>query len=205
MLPVAVIKPAVPMLPILALPVAVIKPTVPMLPILAFPDTERETNVPVDVMFGCAAVVTVPAVVALVAAPLNVPVNVVAVTLPNVPLPVALTAPAVTKLPPVILPVAVIKPVVPMFPILAFPLALTVVVNTALLNVTPDAFDVTDCDPNFILVPERYKSLKALVELPKSYVTFALGVILPVTLIFPAFVLPLTLRLASVPVLVILG
>ena len=38
-------------------------------------------NVPTLVIFGCAAVVTVPAVVALVAAPLNAPTNVVAVIL----------------------------------------------------------------------------------------------------------------------------
>ena len=43
------------------------------------PLTPSEVNVPTLVMFGCAAVVTVPAVVALVAAPLNAPTNVVAV------------------------------------------------------------------------------------------------------------------------------
>jgi hypothetical protein len=35
------------------------------------PLTPRLVSVPTEVMFGCAAVVTVPAVVALVAAPLN--------------------------------------------------------------------------------------------------------------------------------------
>ncbi len=39
----------------------------------------RLDSVPVEVILGCAAVVTVPAVVALVAAPLSAPTNVVAV------------------------------------------------------------------------------------------------------------------------------
>ena len=43
------------------------------------PLTPKLVNVPTDVMLGCAAVVTVPAVVALVAAPLNAPTKVVAV------------------------------------------------------------------------------------------------------------------------------
>jgi hypothetical protein len=55
------------------------------LPTVALPVTERLVSVPVDVIFGCAAVVTVPAVVA---APLNAPVNVVALTLPALMLPV---------------------------------------------------------------------------------------------------------------------
>ena len=40
-------------------------PAVPILPTLAFPLTLSVVNVPVLVMFGCALVVTVPAVVAL--------------------------------------------------------------------------------------------------------------------------------------------
>jgi hypothetical protein len=50
--------------------------------------TPKLVSVPTDVIFGCAAVVTVPAVVALVAAPDNAPVNVVALTLPALILPV---------------------------------------------------------------------------------------------------------------------
>ena len=46
---------------------------------VTLPVTAREVNVPTLVMFGCAAVVTVPAVVALVAAPLRAPTKVVAV------------------------------------------------------------------------------------------------------------------------------
>ena len=43
---------------------------VPMkLPDVILPDTVSAVNVPTDVMFGCAAVVTVPAVVAEVAVP----------------------------------------------------------------------------------------------------------------------------------------
>ena len=58
------------------------------LPALMLPVTANEVNVPVEVMFGCAAVVTVPAVVAAVAVPDKAPVNVVADTLPAVILPV---------------------------------------------------------------------------------------------------------------------
>jgi len=51
---------------------------------VTFPVTARLVNVPTLVIFGCAAVVTVPAVVAvvaLVAVPLSEPTNVVAVIL----------------------------------------------------------------------------------------------------------------------------
>ena len=61
------------------------------LPALMLPVTAKLVSVPVLVMLGCALVVTVPAVVALpavVAAPLNAPVNVVALTLPALMLPV---------------------------------------------------------------------------------------------------------------------
>jgi len=58
---------------------------------------------------------------AVVAAPLSAPVNVVADTLPNVPLPVADIIPPVIILPAFKLPVAVIKPAVPILPILALP------------------------------------------------------------------------------------
>ena len=59
------------------------------------PLTPNDVNVPTEVMFGWAAVVTVPAVVAEVAAPLNAPTNVVAVidALPKLALiPVLITA-----------------------------------------------------------------------------------------------------------------
>jgi hypothetical protein len=65
-------------------PLPIKKFAVAALPKLALPDvilpvTPKLVSVPTDVIFGCAAVVTVPAVVALVAAPLNAPTNVVAV------------------------------------------------------------------------------------------------------------------------------
>jgi hypothetical protein len=51
------------------------------LPLVVLPVTAKLVSVPTEVMLGCAAVVTVPAVVALVAAPVNEPTNVVDVTL----------------------------------------------------------------------------------------------------------------------------
>ena len=62
------------------------------LPAVILPVTASDVSVPTEVMFGCAAVVTVPAVVA---APLNAPTNVVAVIeeLPKLALmPVLITA-----------------------------------------------------------------------------------------------------------------
>ena len=50
-----------------AVPVAIVDtktPAVPKLPTLALPETLNVVNVPVDVILGCALVVTVPAVVA---------------------------------------------------------------------------------------------------------------------------------------------
>jgi hypothetical protein len=70
--------------PVATLEVSVLATTAPAvfkLPALALPVTVSDVSVPVDVMLGCAAVVTVPAVVALVAAPLRAPTNVVAVML----------------------------------------------------------------------------------------------------------------------------
>ena len=49
------------------------------------PETVNEVRVPTEVMVGCAAVVTVPAVVAVEALPTNAPVNVVADTVVNAP------------------------------------------------------------------------------------------------------------------------
>ena len=56
------------------------------------PVTARADRVPTDVIFGCALVVTVPAVVA---APDNAPVNVVALTLPALMFPVTLAFPPI--------------------------------------------------------------------------------------------------------------
>ena len=48
------------MLPPVTLPVATTKPAVPMLPTLALPVTVKLVSDPTDVMLGCAAVVSVP-------------------------------------------------------------------------------------------------------------------------------------------------
>ena len=48
-------------------PTALILPLVSMFPTVALPATLTKVNVPTEVMFGCAAVVTVPAVIAVVA------------------------------------------------------------------------------------------------------------------------------------------
>ena len=61
------------------------------LPPVMLPDTLKALNVPTEVMLGCAAVVTVPAVVA---APVKAPTNVVLVTLLN-PATVVTVAPSV--------------------------------------------------------------------------------------------------------------
>ena len=54
-------------------------PEVAKLPLVVVPVTVKLDNVPVEVILGCAAVVTVPAVVA---APLNAPTKVVAISDP---------------------------------------------------------------------------------------------------------------------------
>ena len=120
-----------------------------ILPTLKLPDTLNVDNVPTLVILGCAAVVTVPDVVALVAVPAlvaNVALATVPVTLapaialkpepspttvvniallapilPTFALPVTDRTPPVTKLAPTILPVAV-NIAVPTLPILALPL-----------------------------------------------------------------------------------
>ena len=73
MLPVAVIKPSVD-----KFPVADIEPPVSKLPDVVLPVTVSDVNVPTEVMLGCAAVVTVSAVVA-------VPAEVAKVALATVP------------------------------------------------------------------------------------------------------------------------
>ena len=65
-LPVDVNTPLVTKLAPVILPVAVINPAVPILPILALPLTDNDVNVPVLVILGCAAVVTVPAIPAVI-------------------------------------------------------------------------------------------------------------------------------------------
>ena len=91
------------------LPAAEIKPLVNKLPLVVLPVTVTEVNVPTEVMFGCAAVVTVPAVVAEVAV-VAVPALVAKVALATVPVtlaPVILDSPdpMPLMLAPVMLPV----------------------------------------------------------------------------------------------------
>ena len=78
--PLPVTAPEVFKLPPVMVPAAVIIPAVLMLPLVVLPVTARLLKVPTEVMLGCAAVVTVPAVVA---APVSAPTNVVDVTLDN--------------------------------------------------------------------------------------------------------------------------
>ena len=65
-----------------AVPVATVEINCPVtlaFPAVTLPVTANDVSVPTEVMLGCAFVVTVPAVVALVAAPDRAPTNVVAV------------------------------------------------------------------------------------------------------------------------------
>ena len=108
-------------------------PAVIMLPPVMLPDALNDVNVPTLVILGCAAALTVaeypetlmaympvsrslgtvPVVKLLaLATPITVlKLPIVALTLPPLMLPVALTKPAVVMLPPVTLPVADIEPV----------------------------------------------------------------------------------------------
>ena len=78
------------------LPAALTMPAVLMLPPVILPVALTLVKVPTDVILGCAAVVTVPAVVA---APVNAPVNAVADTLLN-PVMVVTVAPSVSGVDP---------------------------------------------------------------------------------------------------------
>ena len=78
----------------MALPVDEINPPVKILPLVVLPVTLKLVNVPTLVMFACAFVVTVPAVVAEVAVP-DVVANVALATVPVTLAPVRL----VNKLP----------------------------------------------------------------------------------------------------------
>ena len=68
-------------LPVVLFITVVPSPNAPVVPLIA-PELVRLVSVPTLVMFGCAAVVTVPAVVAVDALPDSAPENVVAVTVP---------------------------------------------------------------------------------------------------------------------------
>ena len=119
------LAPALTMLPQVTLPVDTVKLVPVIAPPVTAPLTANAVNVPTEVMFGCAAVVTVPAVVAapetvIVYVPLNLAAGIVPELIfapfnalrpaPDplnwlpVTVPVALTRPAVLKLPPCTLP-----------------------------------------------------------------------------------------------------
>jgi hypothetical protein len=108
---------------------------VPMkLPDVVFPVTVRLDNVPTLVMLGCAAVVTVPAVVAVVADPVMLPVMVLVTVNPvNVPTDVILGCAAVVTVPAVTAVVA--EPADPADPVM-LPVMVLVTVNP--VNVPTD-------------------------------------------------------------------
>ena len=143
-----------------------IRPAVPMLPMFALPGTLKLVNVPIDVIFGCEAVVNDALIV------VNIPA--VAPMLPTLALPVALIVPPVIKFPPVILPVAVINPPVPILPMLAFPVALIVLM---LLTGLPEKLVIPVPAGDIIKLPlpavEIVKSLPVLAPYPSAYIVLA--------------------------------
>jgi hypothetical protein len=62
--PYALITPPVEIFPALALPVIAIVLIIETLPTSTFPATDKEVRTPSDVIFGCAALATFPAVLA---------------------------------------------------------------------------------------------------------------------------------------------
>jgi hypothetical protein len=125
-----------------------------MLPEVTLPVTASDVNVPVDVILGCAAVVTVPAVVA---APVNAPTNVVLVTLLS-PATVVTVAPSVS---------AVLPSVTEALANLACA-TVPEEILVALIEVTlaPDPFNVPTKFPDVVLpVTAKLESVPTLVIL----------------------------------------
>ena len=92
-----------PLEPVLVMLLRLTSPAVIKLPLVVLPVTVRLLNVPTEVMLGCAAVVTVPAVVAEPAEPLTEPVMVDdTVNELNVPTEVMLGCAAVVTVPAVV-------------------------------------------------------------------------------------------------------
>ena len=96
-----------------------IRPAVVTLPLATLPLTVSAVNVPTDVMLACAAVVTVPAVVADAAEVANVALATVPVTL--APAMALSPEPLPANTAPVMLPVAEIRPAVRRFPVSMLP------------------------------------------------------------------------------------
>jgi hypothetical protein len=149
-----------------------------------------------DVMFGCAAVVTVPAVVALVAAPDRAPVNVVADTLPALMFPV--TARLVNVPTDVIFGCAAVVTVPAVVALVAAPLSAPV--NVVALTLPADMLPVTASDVN---VPtDVILGCAAVVTVPAVVAAPLNAPVNVVALTLPALILPVTASDPSVPTLV---
>ena len=175
----------------------------PTAPNVLTPDTDRLDKVPVLVILGCALVVTVSAVVERVEFPFKLPVNVVALILPAVILPLTLRVPLIFA------PEFVITNTLltPLTPIVTLPLGLVIstlldpftILSTTILPAVK--LPVTERLPNTAL-PTAFK-LPVVKKLPP--VILPVAVIIPAVLILPILALPDTLNVINVPVLVILG
>ena len=184
-------------LPAVMLPVPIITPLPnPKLPTLALPDMFAVPAIfaPVDVTTTTLAVpdaliVTLPLIV-----------GILTLLLPLACGPI--------KLPPVILPVAIIKPLVPILPMLALPEIFAVPVMFAPVPVTTTIFALPA--ELILTLPLLVGILTLLLPLAKGPIKFP-PVILPVAIIkppvpmLPILALPDTVKLVSVPTLVILG
>ena len=178
-------------------PAAPVILTLPTAPKLVVPETDKLANVPVLVILGCALVVTVPAVVARVAFPFKLPINVVALILP-----------LALKVPSIFAPVLVITNTLltPLTPTVTLPFGLVIstllVPFTILSTIILPAVKLPDTDrlPTVELPPTL--RLPAVDKLPPVIVPVA--VIIPVPTL-PIFELPDTETLVNVPILVMLG
>ena len=163
--------------------------------------TVNPVNVPTLVTLGCAFVVSVP----VNKLALNVPVVEVNVRLasPTILLPFANATCVFDRLLAVTL-APVIAPDAFSVTVLIVLEAVILVVLIELDKVTPSVLEVIVCEPSIRLLPDKYKSLHARVELPKSYAIFVSGIKLPVTnapaliVKLPTVALPAVLKLPTV-------
>ena len=167
-------------------PVTLSTPVVVRFPAATLPVTASEVNVPTLVIFGCAAVVTVPAVVA---APLSAPVNVVALTLPALILPVTANEPNVPTL--VILGCAAVVTVPAVVALVAAPL-------NAPTNVVAviELFDKLAVSP--VLVSSATLPVAAFAKTRKLFPVPAATLILSATLAYATFKLDTRVVLVTV-------
>ena len=201
--------PVVEMLPPVILPVALTTPPVSKLPPVALPVTVKLVNEPTEVTLGCAAVA-------------NVPVILVPLRFPPVILPVADTTPPVNIFPPVALPVTVRLVNEPTEVTLGCAAVVNVPVINVPLRLPPVILPVADTIPPVNIFPpvalpvtvrlvneptEVILVCAAVVNVPVILVTLRLPpVMLPVADTIPpvsklpVMVLPVTLKLASVPI-----